>query len=63
MSQPATVHILATDADVTITFGTVSRCYDFGLTGSELREFLEEIGVDVTYEYHEGGSPHGVATS
>ena len=55
MSQPATVHILATDADVTITFGTVSRCYDFGLTGTEVQELLELLGVPVTYEYQEGG--------
>ena len=53
MSQPATVHILATDADVTITFGTVSRCYDFGLTGTELSELLESLGITVRYEYQE----------
>ena len=56
MSQPATVHILATDADVTVTVGDRKpRSYEFGLTGSELRELLEEIGVNVTYEYQEGG--------
>ena len=54
MSQPATVHILATDAHITVTVGNRKpRCYDFGLTGTELSELLESLGITVRYEYQE----------
>lgn len=63
MPQPkhGQVRILATDTDVTVTLGSRSRCYNFGLTGSELVEILESLGVATAYKYQEG-RPHGVAT-
>ena len=46
------ITIRATDNDVTVwSDERIMGQYPFGLTGCDLAQLLEEIGVEVTYQY------------
>jgi hypothetical protein len=48
--------IRATDHDVTVwSDERILGQYPFGLTGSDLFQLLEELGIEADYQYHESG--------
>jgi len=48
------ITIRATDDDVTVWSDTrILGQYPFGLTGSDLAELLQELGIETLYQYDE----------